>query len=226
MKKYNNINNHYFYCDYPDECPICHSKISPNKVDAKYNDKINLISFLFECPSCGKGFVSHYNYDSENRNKVVYGSAGYDEIVLIDSFPKIPKTHTFDETIENLSKNFCEIYNQALAAETYNLNQISGIGYRKALEFLIKDYCIYRNPDKESSIKEATLGQTIENYIDSTKIKNLAKASTWLGNDETHYVKKYADKDIKDLKNFINATVYFISYDLLSDVADDIIESK
>ena len=35
---------------------------------------------------------------------------------------------------------FLTIYNQSLSAEDNNLDQIAGIGYRKALEFLIKDY--------------------------------------------------------------------------------------
>ena len=100
------------------------------------------------------------------------------------------------------------------------------MGYRKALEFLIKDYCIYRHNNDEQKIKSMFLSQVIEKYVDSDKIKNLSKVSAWLGNDETHYVKKFDDKDINDLKKFINATVYFISYDLVSDTADDLVSSK
>ena len=142
------------------------------------------------------------------------------------SFPVIPKKIEFNESIENLSPTFCDIYNQSSSAETYNLNQIAGMGYRKALEFLIKDYCIYRHNNDEQKIKSMFLSQVIEKYVDSDKIKNLSKVSAWLGNDETHYVKKFDDKDINDLKKFINATVYFISYDLVSDTADDLVSSK
>mgnify|MGYP000858501655 CR=1 FL=1 len=46
------------------------------------------------------------------------------------------------------------------------------------------------------------------------KIKNLATASTWIGNDETHYIRKHVDKDIQDMKQFIHALLYFIEYQL------------
>ena len=59
---------------------------------------------------------------------------------LVNSYPKVPELHQFDENIKKLSSNFCEIFNQAYVAELMKLNEIAGIGYRKALEFLIKDY--------------------------------------------------------------------------------------
>lgn len=42
----------------------------------------------------------------------------------------------------------------------------------------------------------------------------MAERATWLGNDETHYVRKWENKDLKDLKNLIDLTVYFISMSL------------
>ncbi len=225
MKKYFSASSgHRLVCEYPNKCPICNSSISPDKISETLNKNINLISILFTCPACGKGFVSHYIYSESNLE--VHNGYDYYRIDLIDSFPKFPKQIHFDDYIENISSSFTEIYNQAVSAESHELNQISGIGYRKALEFLIKDYCIYRNNDKESEIKSMLLSQVITTYIDSPKIQNLAKASAWIGNDETHYVKKFEDKDINDLKKFINATVAFITYELISDEADDLVSSK
>src|SRR5687767_3154472 len=43
--------------------------------------------------------------------------------------------------------------------------------------------------------------------IHKTKI---AKRATWLGNDATHYYRKWEDKDIHDLKNLIELTVLWI----------------
>ena len=106
-----------------------------------------------------------------------------------------------------------------------NLNEIAGIGYRKALEFLIKDYCIDKNKEQEEKIKKEPLSQVITNYILSDKIKNFAKASIWIGNDETHYVRKYEDKDIKDLKRFISATVAYITYELIADSAQEFVNN-
>ena len=54
----------------------------------------------------------------------------------------LPEKEPLSDIISELSPNFCEIYNQAYIAEQTNLMQICGTGYRKSLEFLIKDYLI------------------------------------------------------------------------------------
>lgn len=38
----------------------------------------------------------------------------------------------------------------------------------------------------------------------------------WLGNDETHYVRKWEDKDLKDLKKLISLTIHWIEMDALT----------
>lgn len=53
-----------------------------------------------------------------------------------------------------------------------------------------------------------------------------AKASTWLGNDESHYTRKFTSKDINDLKKFIDATIYCISLKLLSETADEVLQGS
>lgn len=210
-------------CEYPNQCPICNDRISPNHISEQLNIDIKLVSIFFSCPSCGKGFISHYRFDDSKKTE--YNRHVYYLLEHLNSFPKFSKTIEFDKCINDLSPNFCEIYNQAYASEIYELNQLSGIGYRKALEFLIKDYCIYRHPDKKEIIKSSFLGQVISDYIDSDKIKNSAKASAWIGNDETHYVRKFENKDINDLKRFIKTTVAFITYELTSDEAEEFVNS-
>lgn len=216
--------NAYIACEYPNSCPICNDKISPINRMENVNKDINLVSLFFSCPSCRKTFVTHYAFNE--KFKETHGTYSYYSLKLIDSFPKRPNVQSFDKCINGLSTSFVEIYNQALASETYQLNQLSGIGYRKALEFLIKDYCIHRNPDSEDKIKSKPLGQVINDYVDSDKLKKLSKASVWIGNDETHYIRKFEDKDINDLKRFISATVAYITYELTSDEAEQLVESK
>lgn len=223
MKKYFTENCEKMCCEYPTNCPICDNSISPDRKAAFYNSDLHLVTMLFSCPACGKGFLSYYDstggYESHN---------GYNYIRLLykNSAPKIPKEKVFEECIKRISPNFCDVYNQSYYSECYELTQLSGMGYRKSLEFLIKDYCSYKNVDASDKIKSMLLSQVIEEYIESEKIKSLAKISTWLGNDETHYVKKFEDKDIEDLKKFINATVAFITYELIADEAAIVVESK
>ena len=209
-------------CEFPKICPICNNSIDPVLISGFNNSDIKLTSFLFKCPGCGKGFLSHYKF---TEFKEEHSNLRYTKIQYIESYPTEPEHKIFDDSINKVSKNFCNIYNQAKDAETYKLDRIAGMGYRKALEFLIKDYCIYRNEDKSDEIKKIPLSQVITTYIESEKIKKLAKATTWIGNDETHYVRIFEDKDIKDLKKFINATVSYIDYELISDEANELINS-
>jgi hypothetical protein len=45
----------------------------------------------------------------------------------------------------------------------------------------------------------------------------MAERATWLGNDETHYVRKWEDKDINDLKILIKVTLHWIEMELLTE---------
>ena len=49
------------------------------------------------------------------------------------------------------------------------------------------------------------------NEIDNSSIKELTRCATCLGNYETHYIRKWEDKDIHDLKNFIDLTCQYIT---------------
>lgn len=100
--------------------------------------------------------------------------------------------------------------------ESINAKNLFGLGLRKSLEFLIKDFCIIKKPDKKESIIKSTLSQCINNYIDDHKIKLCAERATWLGNDETHYEKKWGDKDIDDLKILVKLTINWIESDILT----------
>ena len=138
----------------------------------------------------------------------------YIPIKKLSSEPIVPDTITFSPRITQVSPKFVEIYNQSHQAEIYSLSHISGMGYRKSVEFLIKDYAIHFNPTEEDLIKNQPLVQCINTYIDNPKIKVLAEKSAWLGNDETHYVRKHPDYDIDDLRLFIDTCVNYIDMEL------------
>jgi len=127
-----------------------------------------------------------------------------------------PTEANFSESIADVSSDFIEIYNQAMTAESHGLDQITGIGLRKALEFLIKDFLINQYPSKAEEIKGKTLGKCIDEDVADPNVKASAKLATWLANDETHYVRKWEDKDINDLKILIRLTVNWIDSVLLT----------
>ena len=122
----------------------------------------------------------------------------------------------FAEGVADISPNFVKLLNQSLAAESHNLDQIVGIGLRKALEYLTKDYCVRKHPTKEDEIKAAFLGKCISDFVTDPNIQNCAKRAAWLGNDETHYTRVWTDHDINDLKILIRLTQNWISNELLT----------
>lgn len=64
------------------------------------------------------------------------------------------------------------------------------------------------------------ISKCINKYIDNERIKTLAERSSWIGNDEAHYIRKQEDRDVNDMKAFIKATVYFIGMILITEDAE------
>ena len=52
--------------------------------------------------------------------------------------------------------------------------------------------------------------------MDNGNVKTCAKRAAWLGNDETHFVRKWEGKDIEDLKTLIQLTINWIQSDILT----------
>lgn len=208
-----------FQIEIPEKCPFCFKSISAkiaSKTPYDHQQKLN-IAVLFQCPSCKKYFGNEYSiidsfsstFSGYKTNHITY---------------KITKNIKYDlpAEIEKVSSSFKVIYTQALIAESENLDQICGIGYRKSIEFLIKDFSInFMKQDKEQ-ISKLPLGQAIKK-IENDRIQSLATASTWLGNDETHYQRKYENKDLTDMKRFIKALTFYISSEIVASEAEEFI---
>ena len=223
MRKPINANDLYLstsksvYVQFPIICPCCsigieakhlYSAIMPITEKSSGSHMFS----MFRCPHCESAIMVDYALDKSN-------DIGYEMIHYpFDSNPVI-----IPEQIASISPEFQRIFNEAHRAETNGLSLICGMGYRKALEFLIKDYAIYRHPDDVEGVKSKPLSQCISDYIDSSKIRELAKASAWLGNDETHYERKHPEYDLQNLKAFINALIHFIESELLVDSAHELL---
>lgn len=199
-------------------CPRCKSQVAPNPIYSIAYDKkdgISYVAIISYCTGCHDIFITRYKLGLPFPNdRTKFQSTG-----LICSEPMTYSKQAFDDKIVNLSPQFEKIYNQSLAAETYQLDEIAGLGYRKSLEFLIKDFAIHEHPDETDIIKKKSLNSCIQDYIESEPIKLLARRSTWLGNDEAHYVRKHQQYNISDMKEFIQATAYFIGMVLILEKA-------
>ncbi len=125
----------------------------------------------------------------------------------------------FPDEIVRISPKFVKIFGQSEHSEAKSHDDIAGVGYGKAFEFLIKDYLIHAEPraDEKVKIKKETLHDCIQKRVSNEKIRKAAEKAKILRNDETHYEKIYTDKDVRDLKKLIQATVHWIEIDLLTE---------
>lgn len=130
--------------------------------------------------------------------------------------PTPPLHPILPDGIGDISPNFVKIYSQATEAEKLGLDELDGIGYRKALEFLIKDYLCSKFPQESDNIKSKFLGPCIKEYVEDQNIKVCAERAVWLANDETHYERRWHDKDKNDLNLLLQLTLHWISNDLLT----------
>lgn len=200
----------------PDYCPLCKKSITPSFVllHKKNDDRYEL---LCKCPNneCDSLFFSVYEPES------VF--TPFDQLYELNYYyPHSRSYKNFPDEITHLSPDFIEIYSQAHHAEQEKLDLICGVAYRKSLEYVLKDYIISLYPEEEEKIKKIhSIQHCINQYINDSDIKDMAERATWLGNDETHYIRKWRDKDINDLKNLIDLTIYFISMKIKAKVYKD-----
>jgi hypothetical protein len=197
----------YDFYNLPDVCPYCGKGIIPKPIHGYFQNVTDpglnrhQVQVVFQCPisSCRALFVTQYDNS-------------HDDFFIRRDLYKTFEEHKFGNETSEISPDFVSIYNNTYLAEQMGLSLIIGPGYRKALEFLIKDYVIKKisSQDEIENVRKAFLGSVIENYINDDRIKSTAIRAAWLGNDETHYVRKWVDKDIEDLKQLIEMTTNWI----------------
>lgn len=190
----------------PHDCPFCHRSITPRPITSIVNKK--QIEVFFACPnkSCLKSFIGYYQYNGVGGANSFTGQVSKGNLI----------SRLFSEVITTSFVDFVTIYHEAQCAEQQSLLEICGVGYRKALEFLIKDYAISKHPTKQEAIEKAMLAKVISDYVSDANIKSVSKRAAWLGNDETHYVKKWVGKNLNDLKKLIDLTVHWIEMEKLT----------
>jgi len=196
----------------PDTCPICQRAIEPIDqlwdflIDSKpQNIDRESIERVLRCPKneCQRLFIARYVRSAANTTLFNFHSCVPTELSDCE----------FDPELRIISPDYCAIYNEAHKAEQLGYELVCGPGYRKALEFLIKDYLsrVHAADDEaKKEIEKMALMACIHKYVKDGRLKIAAERATWLGNDETHYVRKWEDKELKDMKNLIQLACYWI----------------
>jgi len=198
---------------FPNKCPVCNRDVNPNLIGFVDGER-NQILVLFHCtlPNCKSLFFRTYN-PVEPIKGILDQIHGY-KYQEIETFPIIPKEVVFSNEISSNFPEFVRIYNQAHSAEVYGLSEVAGMGYRKAVEFLVKDFLINKCGNNRDDIEKKLLGTCINQDIEHPKIKACAERAAWLGNDEFYYKRKWEEKDVNDLKSIIKMLVNFIEIEI------------
>jgi hypothetical protein len=193
----------------PDECPICHRGLQPEAVGFSFIGNWGF-AIAFQCPrsDCREMFVARY--------ATARLSNGTSVTTLMEVAPKTAPKPAIPKSVVAVSAAFVEILGQAAAAEAFGLSLIAGSGYRKGLEFLVKDYCIHEHPSQAEVIRSLWLGECIKRFVDDGRVKVAAERATWLANDEVHYTRKWEGKDLEDLKILIRLVINWIDSSLLT----------
>lgn len=197
----------------PTICPHCKRSgkqrfIHAFKTVGEFDDyDAILLSFCYACKSTAVHFLNGY---LDQNDEWTYTSA--------KSIPAMGENITISDYISDEFPDFKKIYEQSVIAEESELDLIAGMGYRKAVEFLVSDYLI-KFPEKSNGASKdwvknpkISLNQKIQKISDP-RIQTVSKAIAWIGNDETHYTRRHEDKGINSMKTFIKALLALIEFD-------------
>jgi len=200
-------NQRAYQLEAPNICPHCHVTNSPHilwKVMTKDTDNVLTHLSAWQCANakCNKVFVALHKF-SNNQFQFVR---------FLNGLPKGPdwpkpiaelKSGQTEENGNQAQSKFIKTYLQSLEAESYGLDELAGMGYRKAIEYLVKDWAIQYHPDKTKDIKKLWIGEVIKKYYDGD-LKEILERATWLGNDQAHYNRLFEEYDLDILKELID----------------------
>lgn len=190
----------------PNICPHCHIVNTPHEqwnVNTRDTDDTPVVISAWLCSndSCRRIFLVNYKMDGQdfkfNR--------------FLNGLPKGPdwpkpildlKSGNQNGADQPSSSRFIKTYLQSLVAENSGLDELAGMGYRKAIEYLVKDWAIQEKPGDKVKIESSWLGAVIHDYY-TGDLKEILERATWLGNDQAHYNKIFEEYDIEVLKELI-----------------------
>lgn len=188
----------------PGICPHCSISCDGRDIDQHHyssNLGIEFVFLIFQCTSCNKLFTA--TYQVENKKSELCGITPQN----ISSFN--------DSLIEQTSPRFIETYNQALRARDNGDLNLAAIGYRTAIEILVKDYAINELQKPREEVVKKKLFPAIKEYLSKTAFVNTADVIRILGNDHTHYERKYPDLDFNLLQEYMDIFIGLIRARLL-----------
>lgn len=191
----------------PMNCPYCSVivdgiQVSSNNLSLENGMHGGIV--VYRCTHCLKLFM------------VTYVINTHDQTSFIENiYPPVRLSYQ-SERINKLSPRFIDIYNQALLAESNESYDIAAMGFRAALEILVKDFAIRELGVPEKDVADKRLVDAIGDYLNEKPLVNTADVIRILGNGYTHYVNKYSEYDFDVLKQYMEVFIQLVETKLLT----------
>lgn len=188
----------------PIVCPNCNASLQPiikdNRLLTFGENCLLVISYIGNC--CNTPFYASYKYKEA-------------QTTLLDVYPHL-KSITLPEKIQELSPRFTNLYEQSYTAEQNGHIELAGSGYRNSIEILIKDFAIQKLNAPKDEVCKMSLYDAIGTYLKEVNIEtSAADVIRVLGNDYTHYQRKYDDIDFIVVKKYLEIFIQQIDTKLL-----------
>lgn len=189
----------------PTKCPHCNAYIQPKIIDHKklsFSADNELVIMVYRGECCKTPFYGTYAYKSLKAS-------------LLDIYPHLNSIELPDK-IRELSPRFTSLYEQSYTAEQNGHIELAGSGYRNSIEILIKDFAINKLSAPKDDVCKMSLYDAIGTYLKEVNIETAAAdVIRVLGNDYTHYQRKYNDIDFVVVKKYLEIFIQQIDAKLL-----------
>lgn len=182
-------------------CPLC-GAYQDGIIASRYihsgpgNTQIGTVGY--KCTHCDQHYLVIYNIDKAQK------TASFAEM-----YPSVNVDYRND-ILESVSPRFIFFYNQALRSEERGDIELAAIGYRSALEYLIKDFAINELKVDYKEVVNVKLCDAITKYLGEKDLTATADVVRILGNDYTHYKRKYPEYDFELLKRYMEIFIKLV----------------
>lgn len=170
------------------------------------NFELTVYKAMEACENSGNLIADHFG---EVTEMVAIGSGAHRALSSYQLsryaclYPDKPFTPYVNDTLSKISERFIEMYNQALFSEHGGNLDLAAIGYRASLEILVKDYAINELKEPPQDVEKKSLFSAIGDYLHQSELISTADVIRILGNDHTHYKRKYPQHDFSLLKFYM-----------------------
>lgn len=195
--------NATFRISKPMLCPICGAFQDGKNMDRKLFSTAKHGVVSYECTHCHKRYLAIFNVDLDAKQ----GSFGA-------LYPTVSVEYK-NEILATVSQRFMDSYNQSLRAERIGDIELASVGFRQALECLVKDYAVNVLGEDRSTVAKKSLFEAIEKYLSSADLVKTADVIRILGNDYAHYERKYPEIDFDLLKRYMKIFISLVETQVL-----------